>query len=47
MKSRPPLRVFGAAKTVAECFKLRNKIGLDVALEALREAWNGKRATMG
>ncbi|MBV8636254.1 MAG: type IV toxin-antitoxin system AbiEi family antitoxin domain-containing protein [Burkholderiaceae bacterium] len=41
-----PVRVFGVAKTVADCFKFRNKIGLDVALEALREAWNGKRATM-
>lgn len=34
------------AKTVADCFKYRNKIGLDVALEALREAWNAKRVTM-
>jgi predicted transcriptional regulator of viral defense system len=41
-----PVRVFGVAKTVADCFKFRNKIGLDVALEALREAWNGKRTTM-
>jgi predicted transcriptional regulator of viral defense system len=32
-----PVRVFGAAKTVADCFKFRNKIGVDVALEALRE----------
>lgn len=40
------LRVFSVAKTVADCFKFRNKIGLDVALEALHEAWNGKRATM-
>jgi predicted transcriptional regulator of viral defense system len=29
--------IFNAAKTVADCFKFRNKIGLDVALEALRE----------
>ncbi len=34
------------AKTVADCFKYRNKIGLDVALEALREAWNAKRVKM-
>jgi hypothetical protein len=40
------VRVFGVATTVADCFKFRNKIGLDVALEALREAWNGKRETM-
>lgn len=31
------VRVFGAAKTVADCFKFRNKIGIDVAVEALRE----------
>ena len=40
------VRVFSVAKTVADCFKFRNKIGLDVALEALHEAWNGKCATM-
>lgn len=32
-----PVRVFSAAKTVADCFKFRNKIGIDVAVEALRE----------
>jgi predicted transcriptional regulator of viral defense system len=37
--------VYNVAKTVADCFKYRNKIGLDVALEALREAWRGRRAT--
>ena len=31
-----PVRVFGPEKTLADCFKYRNKIGLDVALEALR-----------
>lgn len=40
------VRVFGVAKTVVDCFKFRNKIGLDVALEALREAWRGRRVTM-
>lgn len=39
------VRVTGVAKTVADCFKYRNKIGLDVALEALREAWVGRRMT--
>jgi len=38
--------VFCAAKTVADCFKYRNKIGLDVALEALKEGWQAKRFTM-
>jgi predicted transcriptional regulator of viral defense system len=40
------LRVYGVAKTVADCFKYRNKIGLDVALEALREGWRARRFTM-
>ena len=31
------VRIYTPAKTVADCFKYRNKIGLDVALEALRE----------
>lgn len=39
------LRVYGAAKTVADCFKHRNKIGLDVALEALRDARAQKKAS--
>ena len=31
-----PVRIFSAAKTVADCFKYRHKIGLDIALEALQ-----------
>ncbi|NHZ69769.1 MAG: transcriptional regulator [Thermotogales bacterium] len=38
--------VFIPAKTVADCFKYRNKIGLDVAIEALRECLRSKRCTM-
>ena len=38
--------VFNVAKTVADCFKYRNKIGLDVALEALRDAWAQRKFTM-
>ncbi len=38
--------VFTPAKTVADCFKYRNKIGLDVAIEALRECWRTRRCTM-
>ena len=38
--------VFNAAKTVADCFKYRNKIGLDVALEALRDGWTQRKFTM-
>ena len=41
-----PVKVYNPAKTVADCFKYRNKIGLDVALEALRECWRERRATM-
>lgn len=40
------VRVYGPAKTVADCFKYRNKFGLDVALEALRDVWREKKATM-
>jgi predicted transcriptional regulator of viral defense system len=32
-----PVRITSVARTVADCFKYRNKIGLDVALEALKE----------
>jgi predicted transcriptional regulator of viral defense system len=32
-----PVRIFSAAKTVADCFKFRHKIGIDVAVEALRD----------
>ncbi len=31
------VRLYGPAKTVADCFKFRNKIGLDIAIEALRD----------
>ena len=31
-----PIRVYGPAKTIADCFEFRNKIGLDVAVESLR-----------
>lgn len=41
-----PVRITSVAKTLADCFKYRNKIGLDVALEALREAWRERRVTM-
>lgn len=39
------IRVYNPAKTVADCFKYRNKIGLDVALEALRECRRERRCT--
>lgn len=40
------VRVCGLARTVADCFRFRNKVGLDVALEALKEAWRSKRLKM-
>ncbi len=40
------VKVYGVAKTIADVFKYRNKVGLDVALEALREAWRARRFTM-
>jgi predicted transcriptional regulator of viral defense system len=39
------VRVYSIAKTVADCFKYRNKIGLDVALEALRDVRDRRLAT--
>jgi len=39
------VRIYNVAKTVADCFKYRNKIGLDIALEALREARRERRCT--
>jgi len=39
------VRVYHPAKTVADCFKYRNKIGLDVALEALREGQRERKYT--
>ncbi len=40
------VRVYNPAKTVADCFKYRNKIGLDVALEALRDCYRSRKCTM-
>jgi len=44
--NRVPVKIYSPAKTVADCFKFRNKIGLDVAMEALRETWRSRKATM-
>ena len=45
LRDQVPLRVYSVAKTVADCFKHRNKIGLDVALEALKDAREQKKAS--
>ena len=40
------VRIYSAAKTIADCFKFRNKIGLDVAIEALRDYRQNKRSSL-
>jgi predicted transcriptional regulator of viral defense system len=44
---RQVVRVYSVARTVADCFRFRNQIGLDVALEALTDAWRSKRLNLG
>ncbi len=41
-----PVKIFNPAKTVADCFKYRNKVGVDVALEALKDALKQRKATV-
>jgi predicted transcriptional regulator of viral defense system len=41
-----PVRVYSAAKTVADCFKFRNNVGLDVAIEALKDCLRRRKATV-
>jgi predicted transcriptional regulator of viral defense system len=38
-----PVRIYSVARTIVDCFKYRNKLGLDVAIEALRFARDRKR----
>ena len=40
------VRIYNPAKTVADCFRYRNKVGLDVAIEALRECLHDRKATV-
>lgn len=42
-----PVRITSPARTVVDCFRYRNKVGLDVALEALHEAFQERKADMG
>lgn len=42
-----PVKIFGVAKTIADCFRYRNKIGLSVAIEGLQEALRQRKATPG
>ena len=43
---RVTVKIYSPAKTVADCFKFRNKVGIDVALEALQQTWRQRKATM-
>ena len=40
------VKIYSPAKTVADCFKYRNKVGTDVALEAMNDGWRKKQYTM-
>jgi len=40
-----PVKVYCQAKTVADCFKYRNKIGLDLAMEALSDCRRQRKCT--
>jgi predicted transcriptional regulator of viral defense system len=41
-----PVAITSPARTVVDCFRYRNKVGLDVAMEALREAVRSRKATV-
>jgi predicted transcriptional regulator of viral defense system len=40
------IHITTVAKTIADCFKYRNTVGIDVAIESLRDAWRQKKAVM-
>ncbi|MDQ6827308.1 MAG: type IV toxin-antitoxin system AbiEi family antitoxin domain-containing protein [Gemmatimonadota bacterium] len=40
------IAVYGPAKTVADCFKYRRKVGTDVAIEVLQEVWRSRRSSI-
>jgi len=44
-KDHVEIKIYSAAKTIADCFKFRNKVGMEVALEALREGLRQQRCT--
>ena len=41
-----PVKIYNPAKTVADCFKFRNKVGLDIALEALKDVIHNRRCSI-
>jgi predicted transcriptional regulator of viral defense system len=38
-----PIKIYCIEKTIADCFKYRNKIGIETGVEALKDAWNKKK----
>ena len=40
------IKVYDIEKTIVDCFRFRNRIGLDIALEALKDSWNQKRINL-
>jgi len=40
------IRIYDIPKTIADCFKFRNKVGLDVAIEALKDVVQNKRSSV-
>jgi hypothetical protein len=40
------VKVYSLAKSVVDPFKNRHKVGLDMALEVLRDAWRSRRVTV-
>jgi predicted transcriptional regulator of viral defense system len=40
------VKVYSPAKTIADCFYYQKTVGLDVCLEALRDAWHSRKVTM-
>jgi len=41
-----PVSITSPARTVVDCFRYRNKVGIDVAMEALRDAVRSRKATV-
>jgi predicted transcriptional regulator of viral defense system len=41
-----PTRIFNVEKTLVDCVKFRNKIGIDVVLEALKMYWRGGKTNL-
>ena len=46
VKDGVEIKIYNIAKTIADCFKHRNKIGIDVALEALKDARQQKKVSI-